>query len=159
MKTLVVYFSRSGHTEQVAGEIARRCSADLETIREARDRTGVWGYCRAAWDALVRAAPPVLAPVRDPAQYDLVVIGTPIWNFQLAPPVRSYAKQQAARFKQVAFFCTEGGSGDKNAFDELSRICGKSPISTMVVTESQLPEPAHSQRLQGFVAQLVPGHG
>ncbi|WP_372524859.1 flavodoxin family protein [Piscinibacter sp.] len=157
MKALVVYFSRSGHTRQLAKEIAARCGADLEAIREARSREGVWGYCRSLWDALKRGTPPINAAFHKPAGYELVIIGTPVWNFGLAPPVRSYAQQHAKQFKQVAFFCTEGGSGDQRAFDELSRICGKQPVATFALTEKQLPEPAHKEPLRRFVARVAMG--
>ena len=154
MKTLVVYFSRSGHTRQVANEIATRCGADLEAIVEPPGRAGPMSYWRALWQAIMRAKPPIGPAAKDPAAYDLVIIGTPIWAFRLAPPVRSYASQYARQFKQVAFFCTEGGSGDQHAFDELSRVCGKTPVATFVVTEKQLIEPAHREPLGNFVARL-----
>jgi flavodoxin len=161
MKTLVVYYSRSGHTHQVAREIATRCGADLEAIREpgqsATATTGAVGYLRASWQALCRAAPAISPALKDPADYDLVIIGTPIWVYGLAPPVRSYAQQYVRRFKRVAFFCTEGGSGDQKAFDELARLCGKKPVATFAVTEKELPEPAHSEPLRGFVSRLVAG--
>lgn len=155
MKTLVVYFSRSGHTHQVAEEIAARCGAAMETIREDLDRGGAMGYLVSAWQALVRAAPPIKPGTKNPAHYDLVIIGTPIWDFGLAPPVRSYVQKHASQFKRVAFFCTEGGSGDQRAFAELASLCGKKPVATFAVTERQLPEPAHSEPLRSFVASLV----
>jgi flavodoxin len=155
MKTLVVYYSRSGHTKQMAREIAHKCRADLEPIREERDRSGLWGYWVSAWQSLVHEAAPILPTQRDPSQYDLVVIGTPVWDWCLAPPVRSYALRHASRFKQVAFFCTEGGSGHERVFEELTRICGKTPVATVAVTERQLPEPEHSEPLRGFVARLA----
>jgi flavodoxin len=155
MKALVVFFSRTGHTRQVAGEIVQLCGADLGPIRELRGRQGVWGALRSIWQAMRRAAPPILPSVRNPADYDLVIIGSPIWGMRLAPPVRSYARQHAAEFKHVAFFCTEGGSGHQNAFSELADICGKEPVATLVVTESELPEPAHSEPLRGFLARLA----
>lgn len=157
MKTLVAYFSRTGHTQQLASEIARICDADLEAIREGSDRSGPWGYLRTTWQALWRAATPILPGAKDPSRYDLVVIGTPIWDFGLASPVRSYARQHAAHFKRVAFFCTEGGSGDARAFAELRRICGQAPVATLALTERQLPEPAHREPLQGFAARLAAG--
>jgi flavodoxin len=155
MKTLVVYFSRTGHTQQVAEEIARRCNADLDRIIEERGRGGFWGYWRSGWDALRHTAPGIQPAQKKPADYALVIIGTPVWNFGLAPPVRTYARQHAAEFKEVAFFCTEGGSGDQNAFDELGRICGKQPLATFAVTEKNLSEPAHSGALQKFLAQII----
>ena len=157
MKTLVVYYSRSGHTRQVANEIAAHCGADLEVIREANSRDGLVGYFHSGWQALIGAAPPVCPTIIDPANYDLVILGTPIWNFSLAPPVRSYAQRYGAHFKQVAFFCTEGGAGDQRAFSELARICAREPITTLTVTEKQLPEPAHKEPLRSFVARLAVG--
>ena len=114
MKTLVVYYSRTGHTEHLAQEIARRCHADLDRIRDpdGADRGGLWGYLRSAWQAACGATPAIRPTTRDPGGYDLVVIGTPVWNWHLAAPVRSYARRHAGRFRRVALFCTEAGSGD-----------------------------------------------
>lgn len=154
MKTLVVYFSRSHHTEQIAKEIAKRCGADLEEVREERSRTGLLGYWRSAWEVLRHADAPIQPPIQDPADYDLVIIGTPVWVQQPAPPVRTYARQYARRFKQVAFFCTEGSNGERRAFEELGRLCGQQPLATLVVTEKQLPVERHTEQLQQFAAHL-----
>lgn len=156
MKTLVVYYSRSGHTEQIAREIASQCQADIDRIRDAGgDRSGWWGYLRSGWQAATGATPPIQRAGKNPADYDLVVIGTPVWNWGLAAPVRSYAKRHASEFRQVAFFCTEGGSGDSRAFDELQQICGKTPRVTLAVKEPELDMPKHAQPLRRFVAELA----
>lgn len=52
MKTLIAYYSRTGHTEQVAKEIAARCQADVDRIRDdGVDRSGLWGYLCSGWQA------------------------------------------------------------------------------------------------------------
>ncbi len=57
MKVLIAYYSRTGHTEQVAKEIAARCQADVDRIRDdGVDRSGLWGYLRSGWQAFT--APP-----------------------------------------------------------------------------------------------------
>lgn len=155
MSALVVYFSRTGHTRQVAQEVAQLCHADLEEIRELTPRTGVWAYWRSGWQVLAHAEPPIRAPEKDPAGYDLVVIGTPIWIGQPAPPVRSYARLQASKFKRVAFFCTEGGSGERRAFDAMSRWCGKAPVATLAVLEKQLGLPLHVNALNHFTDEIT----
>jgi flavodoxin len=157
-KTLVVCFSRSGHTRQVAQEIALRHGADLEIITEPGDRIGTRGYLRCVWESLTGASPPIHAAKRDPAAYDLVIVGTPIWAFGLASPVRSYVRRYAHAFRRVAFFCTEGGAGERRAFDELRRLCRKEPVATLVVTEAELsPEASHAEQLNRFVAGLASG--
>ena len=157
MKTLVVYYSRTGHTEHLAQEIARRCHADLDRIRDpdGADRGGLWGYLRSAWQAACGATPAIRPTTRDPGGYDLVVIGTPVWNWHLAAPVRSYARRHAGRFRRVAFFCTEGGSGDQRAFAELERLCGQAPRSTLAVVERDLAPPRHALPLKRFVRELA----
>jgi flavodoxin len=155
MKTLVVYFSRSGHTAQVAREIAQRMGADVEEIREARQRAGIWGYCRSALQVLTRAQTPIEPSRYDPAGYDNIVLGTPVWIQRPAPPVVTYARRHAASFKRVAFFCTEGGAGDAQVFQELEKLCGKPPGATLTVTEKQLPQTEHAALLDKFVAQAV----
>jgi flavodoxin len=155
MKILVAYYSRTGHTEQLAKEIARRCQAELERIRDdGIDRSGLCGYLRSGWQAFSGATPGIQRATRNPAHYDLVVIGTPVWNWSLAAPVRTYARRHAGQFKQLAFFCTEGSSGDRRVFDELQRLCRKAPVATMAVTERELDPPRHARPMKRFVAQL-----
>lgn len=156
MKTLVVYYSRTGHTEQVAREIASRCRADIEEIQDAGlDRSGVWGYLRSGWQALSGACPPIRKNACNPAAYDLVVIGTPVWNWSLAAPVRTYARRHAGHFRRVAFFCTEGGSGSARAFAELRRICRIPSVASITVKERELERPRHEQPMNRFLAQLT----
>jgi flavodoxin len=157
MRILIVYYSRTGHTEQVARELAARCLADTDRILDdGIDRHGAWGYLRSGWQAACRTLPAIGAPTQNPDDYDLVVLGTPVWNWGLSAPMRTYARQHAHQFRQVAFFCTEGGAGAQRVFDELQRLCGKPPKATLVVKEQALDPARHAQALADFVAQLEP---
>ena len=151
MKTLVTYFSRTGQTSRMAKEIAKRCAGDLDAIATVDRIDSRWAQLRSGWHELVRAAPPIQKPSRNPGLYDLVIIGAPVSRFGLAPPVRSYARQYSGRFKQVAFFCAEGGSDDALGFAELSRLCGKRPVATFAVARKHLPPAAHIEELVDFV--------
>ena len=65
------------------------------------------------------------------------------------------AAWSAAGIQRVAFFCTEGGSGERRAWAELQRICGKPPVATIAVKEDDLERPRHAQPLQRFVKRLA----
>ncbi len=69
--------------------------------------------------------------------------------------MRTYALRHAGKFKQVAFFCTEGGSGDRRVFDESQRICGRPPLATIAVTDRKLDPPKHARPLSSFLAHLA----
>jgi flavodoxin len=155
MKVLVAYFSRTGHTETVAREISARTNADLAAIRDAETkRTGLGGYVRSGWQAFRGTKPPILPDTHTPADYDLVVIGTPIWNWRPSAPVRTYITQHVREFSRVAFFCTEGGSGDHRVFAEMQALCGCAPAATLAVKESEIKRCGYEAALDSFVRRL-----
>jgi hypothetical protein len=155
MKTLVVYHARGSHTERLAREIARRCRADLDRIREPGPAAdGAWGTLRAAWQSACRATPAIRPQAYRPADYELVVIGLPAWRWGLPAPLRSYLRQQRGQFPEVAFFCTDGAPGKQRLFDEMQRLCGRPPRATMVVQADPFDPPAHLQPLRRFVTRL-----
>ena len=92
MKTLCVYYSRTGMTEQIAREIAAGCGADLLRITDGKDRSGFFGYCAAAMAGL-RKKLPVLQPYSLPAplaEYDRVIVLSPIWCENVCPVIRAF---------------------------------------------------------------------
>lgn len=50
--------------------------------------------------------PPLLTPVDNPAEYDLIFIGSPLWNVRLTPPVRSFLSSHDLSGKIIAPFVT-----------------------------------------------------
>lgn len=151
MKILVTFFSRTGHNTRIAKEIARRCDAHLDAIcpqHPAASWIATWRY---HWEVVIQAEPPIQKPARNPANYDLVVIGVPISRVGLAPPVRSYVRQYADRIQQVAFFCAEGTGMDQPGFGELSKLCGKQPLATFTLANNRLPTIASRKQLIAFV--------
>ncbi|MEM3692877.1 MAG: hypothetical protein QXI39_02505 [Candidatus Bathyarchaeia archaeon] len=49
MKTLVVYYSRTGNTRKVAESIAQILGSDIEEVLDERKRTGVWVGLGQGW--------------------------------------------------------------------------------------------------------------
>ena len=154
MRTLVTYFSRTGQTSRIAKEIAMRCDAHLDQIHAQAQEITWFAGLRYNWQAMVQAAPPIQRPARNPANYALVVIGVPISRAGLAPPVRSYVRQHAARIQQVAFFCAEGEGHEERGFAELSRLCAKQPTATLAVARKSLPASASRAQLIEFVNRI-----
>jgi flavodoxin len=138
MKTLVVYYSRTGNTRKVAAAIAAAAGADIEEIVEEKDRRGVRGYLAAGRDAVRKQQTPICAAARDPAAYELVIVGTPVWAFTVAPPVRTYLAAHAAALRRAAFFCTLGGSGADRTFRAMREVCGRAPAATLALTEKDV---------------------
>ena len=154
MKTLVIYFSRTGHTQKIAEAIAAKYGSDIERIKELSDRFGMSKYLSAGRDAIFKRAGSIQLTQKDPAQYDLVFLGTPIWAWNVTPPMRAYLAGHKSKLNRVAFFCTEGGSGGKRAFRQMADLIGKQPVATLEVTEPDLKSGADGEKLNTFYNTL-----
>jgi flavodoxin len=154
MKTLVVFYSRDGHTRKIAHEIAIALHADIEELHEKTSRKGILGWLRAGCDGWRKKEATLLPLHFTPSKYDLVIIGTPIWGFTMVPAIRSWVTQVGSQAKQVAFFATMGGSGDKKAFQEMQQLCGKTPTHTITFIDKQIDKNNHSPLLKFFIEKL-----
>ena len=153
-RILVVYYSRTGSTRMLAGELVAALKADVDRLDDSRDRCGVFGYLRCAHEALNKRTVQILPPAYDPSNYDVVVLGTPVWAGNISSPLRSYVAAHKAQFRRVAFFCTQGGSGAEKVFRDLEELSGQPPLDTLVVNGREIEKRAYAQRLERFAAAI-----
>jgi flavodoxin len=108
MKSLVVYYSRTGKTKFVAETIATELGSDIEEIVDLKSREGKIGWMSATRDASSEKETPIAPTKQAPKDYDLIIIGTPVWAFNLTPAIRTYIKNNDLSAKKVALFFTFG---------------------------------------------------
>lgn len=154
MNCLVVYYSRTGLTRKVGQSVSDLIQCDRDEISEQEYRKGLKGYLSMCLEALMKKRPQIKEPSKDPAGYDLVIIGTPVWCMALSGPVRSYLFRQRGRFKEVAFFATQGSMGSNNAFKEMEKICGKKPVLLMEIDRRDLLDGECIAKVKEYVEEL-----
>lgn len=157
LRALVVFHSRSGRTRRIARMLAARLHADVEEIQLAGSADRAPGYARCALQAAGGHAAYVKAARHDPASYDLVLVGSPVWCWSLPAPVRGWLKMHPLGAARVAFFCTMGGSGAERVFTQMQQACGKRARATLALTEAQV-EAGPRAAVDTFVARLVGPH-
>ncbi|HYL57151.1 MAG TPA: flavodoxin [Gemmatimonadales bacterium] len=156
---LVVFYSRTGFTRLVAQDLARALNADLEELIDLTNRQGILGYLRSGFDAALHRLTQLQPLSTKPEAYDLVVVGTPIWNAAISSPVRTFLMDHKAGLKKVAFFCTYGGSGNERVFRQMEQVCGKAPLATMAVRDREMGSPMQDARVRKFVHGLETAAG
>jgi flavodoxin len=149
---LVVYYSRTGGTRQVAQTLADALGADVEEIVDTRERKGFWGYLRAGLGAMLAKPAAIQEPVRDPAAYRLVVVGTPVWSSSVSTPVLAYFKRRGQAIPRAAFFLTHGGSGAERVFRQMEALCGKRPVASLALRMIELPASRSNEKVEAFLA-------
>jgi flavodoxin len=159
-RTLVVYYSRTGTTRSVARAIQEELGCEIERITDTKHRGGVLGWMRSAVDAILHRPAALRAMSTDPADYELVILGSPVWNASVSAPVRTYLEENGDRIRRVAFFCTFGtfgGRGSARALRQMEAACRKRPIATLGLREKDVDRRAFVPRVQTFVGALGSG--
>ena len=131
-KTLVVYYSATGSTENVAGYIADAAGADLFTLEPVIPYTSEdldWTNDRSRVSVeheneSERVVELVSATVDNWNEYDTVFVGYPIWWGIAAWPVDNFVKNNDFTGKTVIPFATSSSSGMGQSGILLSEMAG-----------------------------------
>ena len=107
---LCVYYSRTGKTRRTMTEIAAALDAELVELTDGVPRAGLVGVIRSCLDA-VRKSTRFLVPfttAKPVKDYDLVIIGTPIWAGRCSSVIREFLKKYGRDCHWVAYVVTRG---------------------------------------------------
>lgn len=157
MKILIAYYSRTGFTRTLAQRIARACNADLEAIEDdslCGSRSGPIGYVRSSLEAALHLKAGIRPARHAPAEYDLTLIGTPVWFWNLSSPVRSYIEQHRAEIRRVGFFCTCGSSGQIKVLKDMEQLSGKRAVAGLGLTDAEISGNHCKAKVDAFAARI-----
>ena len=105
--TLCIYYSRTGKTKNVMTEIAAALDAELVEITDGVSRSGLIGAAKSCLDA-VRKSTRFLEHFqteKDLKDYNLVIIGTPVWAGRCSSITRADEKNhQEQVFEQMDLY-------------------------------------------------------
>ena len=115
MKTLVAYFSAGGYTASLAKRVAEAAEGDLFRIEPEVPYTEVdfkWTnpLARCNKEKIGKKDVPIKDKVGNFDDYELVMIGFPVWYFTAPNIVSTFVKSYDFTGKKVALFATSGGS-------------------------------------------------
>jgi len=151
MKTLVVFYSRSGRTGAVARQMAGLLGGDVEEIVTKRSYRGFLGLWRSIGDAIRRAEFAIEPPAKSAKDYDVVVLGAPIWGGRAAAPMLTYLAQAKGSIRKAACFVTSGGAPRACALEEMAEVAGAPFVGGLALDRSQLRSPDLSASIGRFV--------
>ena len=131
-KTLVVYYSATGNTENVANYIATATDGDLFELEPAEPYSDAdlnWTddnsrVVREHDDESLRDIELVADTVENWDSYDTVFIGYPIWWGIAAWPVNGFIEANDFTGKTVIPFCTSSSSGLGESGELLAEMAG-----------------------------------
>jgi flavodoxin len=134
MKILVIYHSFEGSTKLIAETIAKVTNADILELKTKEELVKTHGFMKYFWggrSVVFKDKPELLALEKNPTDYDLIFIGTPVWAFTFTPPLRSLLAQEILNNKKIAIFCTHEGGPGKTLENMKNEFVGNEIVSEM----------------------------
>ena len=128
MKTLCLYYTRTGTTKAAMEHLARLLDADIAEYTDGKDRSGALGYVGACFASMKKKMPEVT--VRSDlslGDYDRVLIGMPIWVEGPCVMGKALLKQYRDSLpKDVYYVVTQMGGADYTSkIKKLDAVLGR----------------------------------
>jgi flavodoxin len=115
LKKLVVFYSLEGNTKYIAQAIAEEIAADLLELKAVKEinKKSLFRFLHGGKQAIRKEQPELLPLDKDPQDYDLIILGTPVWAWTYSAPLHTFLCQNKIENKKIAFFCCHGGDKGK----------------------------------------------
>lgn len=129
-RILIAYFSHSGNTRAVAEKIKNTLKADIFEIKTVKPYPEDYNTVvdQAKEELHSGFKPELLTKVENLSRYDVIFIGYPNWWSTVPAPVRVFLSDNDFSGKTLVPFCTHGGGGSGNSFEDIAKFCPKSTL-------------------------------
>lgn len=125
MKAIIVYYSLEGNTDYTAKLLADELGADLLRLEPVTPYpTDNKKFLMGGKDSTLGIEPPLKEYSFNPDDYDTVILGTPLWAWTMAPPLKTFISTNSLKGKKLAFFVSSGGGSDKKCFAKMHKLTG-----------------------------------
>lgn len=129
-KVLVVYYSRSGNTRDMASQIHALAGGDIVELQTVHpyptEYRATTEQARRELDSGYK--PPLTTKIAGLASYDVIFVGSPSWWGTYAAPVKTFLSDADLSGKTVIPFITHEGSGLGRAPADMAKLCPKSTL-------------------------------
>lgn len=124
MKTIIVYYSYSNNTKQIAEKIKNKLNCDIlelkPTIPFSEDyQTVVDEYQNNESEKKIVEIENININLDN---YDKIILGTPVWWYTITPVIRAFLKKYDLKNKEIYPFATNAGWLGRT-FKEIKEIC------------------------------------
>jgi len=151
MKNLVVFYSRTGNTKKIAEMIAKSLNSDLDEIIDTKKRFGFFRFLKAGYEATMKKMTEINGIEKDPSDYELLILGSPIWNKRMTPAIRTYITRFKENLNKIAIFCSAGGRGMEKMLESIAELCDKKPLAMMAFLDKDFEENLVEKKVEEFV--------
>ncbi len=129
-KALIIYYSRSGNTEQLARFIAERTKLSLLKLEVKEPYAAAYGDMTDIAREEVRSKKrrELATSIPDLSGFDAVFIGSPYWWGSLSVPMATFLMDHPLDGKTIYPFITSGSSSPSGALNRIAELCPRAKM-------------------------------
>lgn len=149
-RSLVVYYTRTGNTKKIALKLKTIMHATCEALVDKDSYKGAIGFIKGGYKS-VKKKNGVIEPVKyNPADFDEVIVLSPVWAGTITPAVRTYLKEFGKTIKSVSLITVAASSDESAAVKEINEL-GFSLDKTMSVKDEEVKSGSYESKLNKFL--------
>jgi flavodoxin len=125
MNVLIAFYSLTGANKRLAQEIAealKKHSFAFEEIKPVKEYSKLSAYSLGCLQAMRKTTVEIKSLKNDVKKFDALIVLTPTWAWNMAPPVRTFLKQLSEGRGKTAVACASCGSSAGKAASEAARL-------------------------------------
>jgi len=155
MKTAIVYYSMHGNVRYVSEKVAKELGADLIELIPVKAYPDK-GAMQFLWggSAVTFKKKPDLEPYTfNASDYDLVIIGTPVWASSFTPPLRTFFENNDLTGKKIAVIATSAGGNSSKCIEAVKAAAKTETLAatlSLVDPKSQ-PSDDNEKKIAEFI--------
>lgn len=129
-KILIVYYSHSGNTREIANQIKEFSNGDIFEIQTVDEYPSEYRVLTEQAKKEINAdyKPALKSKLENVADYDVVFVGSPSWWSTIAPPVATFLTEHDLSNKIIIPFVTHGGSGMGHNAEDIAKLSPNSKV-------------------------------
>jgi len=106
MKTLIIYYSRTGNTRAACVALQKELRSDILEVKDLTDRSGGWGFFTGAIGSLFSTHTTIEPETPDLTPYAHIIIGSPVWAGKLSTAIRTFIAKNRFDGKKIFILTT-----------------------------------------------------
>jgi len=151
VRSLIVYYSRTGKTRFLAEELGEELESDLVEVKDLKKRGGIFRFLRAVLEARLGQKSEVVPNSIDLTGYGIIILATPVWAYSPTPAINTFLDACSLPGKKVILLVTSRGVGYRRALDILEKrvverggeVIGLGSVNTWFRGEKHLSRAGH----------------
>ena len=157
MKRLVVYYSLSGNTETAAKKIAEKLGADLLKVdtEKALPQSFAAQIIVGGGQVMMNHIPKLKPLEKDPADYDEIILGSPIWNSKGVPAINAFLQDEKAAAKVISLFFLSGGGETKKGLEAIIKKLPNLKHSVSLLDKKHQDSKDNDAKIEKFVSEVA----